>query len=65
MLAYVETVQGSPLRQQFSRFTSRSTRSLLPSLALAGLSCHCIHRVETQDSLEVLAFYRCVAQCCL
>ena len=46
-----------PLAAQFNRFTS-ANKSLLPSLALAGLSCHCINLVEIQDTLEVLALYR-------
>jgi len=46
-----------PLRSQFNRFASIS-RSYLPSLALAGISCHCIEKIETHDSLEVLGVYR-------
>jgi uncharacterized membrane protein len=52
-------IEGHPLNPQFSRFTSTSMeKSALPSLALAGFSCHCIDKVETPDSLEVLALYR-------
>merc|ERR1719430_1928935 len=48
-----------PLNPQFSRFTSTSMgKTALPSLALAGFSCHCINKVETPDSLEVLALFR-------
>jgi len=48
-----------PLRSQLARFKSTSlTRSSLPSLALAGISCHCIAKVETPDSLEVLGLFR-------
>merc|ERR1719233_2263252 len=46
-----------PLAAQFDRFTS-ANKSLLPSLALQGMSCHCINLVETQDTLEVLALFR-------
>ena len=46
-----------PLAAQFDRFTS-ANKSLLPSLALKGMACHCINLVETQDTLEVLALYR-------
>eukprot|EP00092_Neocalanus_flemingeri_P002648 GFUD01002836.1.p1 GENE.GFUD01002836.1~~GFUD01002836.1.p1 ORF type:complete len:1672 (-),score=322.02 GFUD01002836.1:132-4439(-) len=46
-----------PLAAQFDRFTS-ANRSMLPSLALAGMSCHCINLVETPDTMEVLALYR-------
>merc|ERR1719470_800704 len=46
-----------PLAAQFDRFTS-ANRSLLPSLALAGMSCHCINLVETPDTLQVLALFR-------
>jgi len=46
-----------PLAAQFDRFTS-ANKSLLPSLALQGMSCHCIDLVETQDTLEVLALFR-------
>jgi len=46
-----------PLASQFDRFTS-ANKSLLPSLALKGMSCHCINLVETQDTLEVLALFR-------
>merc|ERR1719180_605128 len=52
-------IKDHPLNPQFSRFTSTSMeKSALPSLALAGFSCHCIDKVETPDSLEVLALYR-------
>jgi len=48
-----------PLRSQLSRFRSTTlARSSLPSLALAGISCHCISKVETPDSLEVLGLFR-------
>eukprot|EP00092_Neocalanus_flemingeri_P041336 GFUD01045010.1.p1 GENE.GFUD01045010.1~~GFUD01045010.1.p1 ORF type:complete len:1669 (+),score=312.22 GFUD01045010.1:50-5056(+) len=46
-----------PMAAQFNRFTS-ANRSMLPSLALAGMSCHCINLVETPDTMEVLALYR-------
>ena len=46
-----------PLATQFERFTS-ANKSLLASLALKGMSCHCIDQVETHDTLEVLALYR-------
>eukprot|EP00091_Calanus_sinicus_P004862 TRINITY_DN1522_c1_g1_i1.p1 TRINITY_DN1522_c1_g1~~TRINITY_DN1522_c1_g1_i1.p1 ORF type:complete len:1087 (-),score=342.03 TRINITY_DN1522_c1_g1_i1:65-3325(-) len=46
-----------PLAAQFDRFTS-ANKSLLPSLALAGMSCHCIDLVETPDTLQVLALFR-------
>jgi len=45
------------LSNQYDRFTS-ANKSLLPSLALSGMSCHCINLVETPDTLEVLALYR-------
>ena len=46
-----------PLAAQFDRFTS-ANKSLLPSLAFAGMSCHCINLVETLYTLEVLALFR-------
>jgi hypothetical protein len=46
-----------PLAAQFDRFTS-ANKSLLPSLAMAGMSCHCINLVETPDTLKVLALFR-------
>merc|ERR1719500_2056996 len=52
-------INDHPLNPQFSRFISNSMdKSALPSLALAGSSCHCINKVETPDSLEVLALFR-------
>jgi len=53
------SIKDHPLNSQFQRFTSTSmNKTALPSLALAGLSCHCIEKVETPDSLEVLSLYR-------
>ena len=55
----VDPLPNSTYRKQFLRY-SRQSRSYLPSLALSGLSCHCIMKVETADTLEVLAMFRSV-----
>ena len=47
----------APLSLQFERFTS-ANKSLLPSLSVGGMSCHCINLVETQNTVEVLGMYR-------
>merc|ERR1712142_922438 len=50
----------APLSLQFERFTS-ANKSLLPSLSVGGMSCHCINLVETQNTIEVLGMYRFLA----
>ena len=55
----VDPLPNSTYRQQFLRY-SQQGRSYLPSLALSGMSCHCIMKVETADTLEVLAMFRLV-----
>ena len=55
----VDPLPNSTYRQQFLRYSQQS-RSYLPSLALSGMSCHCIMKVETADTLEVLAMFRSV-----
>ena len=55
----VDLLPNSTYRQQFLRYSQQS-RSYLPSLALSGMSYHCIMKVESADTLEVLAMFRSV-----
>merc|ERR1719228_2599588 len=47
-----------PLRAQLSRLGESGPRGSFPSLAVAGISCRCINKIETPDTLEVLSLYR-------
>ena len=58
-VAVTNPESGHPLSTVFKKWVSSSgNQTYLPSLAMAGLSCRHIERINTHDMMEVFSMYR-------